>query len=246
VQLCIEHLHTDFERFRAQLGPECVVINCIGRLPGTSPEALEQANTTFPRQLATLLANTPYRLIHISTDAVFAKDAGIVFEDSVPHPDDLYGQTKKAGEIHSPTALTIRTSLLGFNAHKNTGLLEWIRHNPEPIIDGYSTQQWSGCTTLQYAQLCEFLADDEHFHHIRSQTSVLHFAPLVSDKYTIVHTTCQLLHLQKEIKRVESKAVTRVLRSHFNSLLRQLPMHTSIEAAIDELLAFEKNIPYIE
>ena len=94
-----------------------VVVNCIG-LVKQRPEAgdaaaLVRANALFPHELAAACAERGARLVHISTDCVFAGDRGGYAEDDRPDPADLYGRSKLAGEPEGEGVLTLRTSMLG-------------------------------------------------------------------------------------------------------------------------------------
>ncbi len=63
------------------------------------PELALHLNALFPRQLARWTAGRGARLLHISSDAVFADSDGSAYdEDSATAPLNLYGATKAMGD----------------------------------------------------------------------------------------------------------------------------------------------------
>jgi len=81
------------------------------------PEAAWRANAGAPGLLAEACARRGIRLVHVSTDYVFAGDASEPYrEDDEPAPRSLYGRTKLEGERRVraalPDALVVRTSWL--------------------------------------------------------------------------------------------------------------------------------------
>ena len=134
-----------------------VAINCIGAVPrseqgGNSIEAIK-LNTLFPLQLARMCGNDGVRLIHISTDCVFAGRSGPYGQESVPDPVDLYGRSKLLGEVQGPGCLTIRTSLIGRELRGWTGLVEWLISRKETRISGYSRALFTGFPTAVAARI---------------------------------------------------------------------------------------------
>jgi dTDP-4-dehydrorhamnose reductase len=83
---------------------------------------------------------------------VFSGRHGAYREDDVPDPIDLYGRSKLLGEVDSPGALTLRTSIIGRELEHFTGLLEWFLRSG-PVIGGYTRVIWSGVTTNFLARL---------------------------------------------------------------------------------------------
>lgn len=63
------------------------------------PEQAQRINADIPRDLARACTRHGARLIHVSTDHVFAGDAQRPYdEDDAPAPVNAYGQSKRAGE----------------------------------------------------------------------------------------------------------------------------------------------------
>ncbi|HEY3229779.1 MAG TPA: sugar nucleotide-binding protein, partial [Roseiflexaceae bacterium] len=94
-----------------------VVINCIGiikQLPSAKDPIISLViNALFPHRLANLCQAAGARLIHISTDCVFAGRKGMYTEDDVSDAEDLYGRSKYLGEVGAAGCLTLRTSIIG-------------------------------------------------------------------------------------------------------------------------------------
>ncbi|MFD4180088.1 dTDP-4-dehydrorhamnose reductase [Rhodococcus sp. NPDC058514] len=99
--------------------PGTVVINCAAYTAVDAAESDEQAagrvNAVGPRNLATATARVGARLIHMSTDYVFAGDGITPYEsDAATAPRTAYGRTKLDGEravlAVDPNALVVRTA----------------------------------------------------------------------------------------------------------------------------------------
>ena len=116
-----------------------VVINCIGITKHIETEANKNIsislNAIFPHKLSIFCDTLSCRVIHISSDCIFSGRKGFYSEEDIPDASDLYGISKKLGEINSPNHLTIRTSTIGHEINSKNGLLEWFlsqenRFNP--------------------------------------------------------------------------------------------------------------------
>jgi dTDP-4-dehydrorhamnose reductase len=136
-------------------GPD-VVVNCIGlvkqRPEAADAAALVRANALFPHQLHGACAKRGVRLIQISTDCVFAGDRGGYNEDDRPDPADLYGRSKLAGEPEGERVLVLRTSMLGRELDRASGLLEWFL-SVDGEASGYPEAVFTGPTTPVLARL---------------------------------------------------------------------------------------------
>jgi len=130
------------------------VVNCIGIIKqlkaAKDPIESLTINALFPHRLAGLCRAAGARLIHISTDCVFAGTRGSYRESDAPDATDLYGRSKLLGEVGAP-ALTLRTSIIGREMHGSTGLLEWFLSRAGGSADGYTHARFSGVTTTQLA-----------------------------------------------------------------------------------------------
>lgn len=110
---------TDAEAVRAVVAPGDVVINCAAYTAvdraESEPEHAFAINGTGPAVLAAACAETGARLIHLSTDYVFAGDHDTPYEtDDDTGPTTVYGRSKLVGERAvldlAPAAHVVRTA----------------------------------------------------------------------------------------------------------------------------------------
>src|SRR4051812_21026496 len=107
------HVGVDVERpetfgpLLKSLAPACV-INCVGVVKqledAKDPLVAVPINTLLPHRLARLCGEVGARLIHVSTDCVFAGTRGLYREADFADADDLYGRSKLLGEVDYPHA----------------------------------------------------------------------------------------------------------------------------------------------
>ena len=150
----------DFDTVVKAIGdtrPEAVV-NCIGivkQLAAAKDSVSSIAvNALFPHRLARLCRTAGARLIHLSTDCVFAGTKGTPYtEADNPDPIDLYGRTKLLGEVTGADGLTLRTSIVGRELRNRTGLIEWFLSNRGGEVRGYTRALYTGLTTNVCARL---------------------------------------------------------------------------------------------
>lgn len=219
------------------------IINCIGKVqPKDTQEEMISINALFPHKLASLAEEYNCNVIHISTDGVYASLAGKVNESIRPFPLDMYGMTKLLGESQSKGIINIRTSFLGFDSENHKGLLEKVMI-AKKTFPGYIDQHWSGCTTLQFAQLCNKIINENLFDTLRNNSAIYHFAPLVTQtKYAIVKEFSKIKGLDIKIEKIISdKPLTRVLTTKFNRTLFLNEYEKDLHNALKELINYEKN-----
>lgn len=143
----------DWPRFLAALKaarPDALV-NAIG-IVKQRDEAKQavlsiEVNALFPHRLAEACQEIGARLIQISTDCVFSGFKGEYSEIDLPDPVDLYGRTKLLGEVNREGCLTLRTSIIGWELHRRSGLLEWFASQRGKTIRGYDRAIYSGVST---------------------------------------------------------------------------------------------------
>lgn len=134
-----------------------VVINCVGlikQLPDAkNPLNALSLNSLLPHRLAELCRAQHARLIHISTDCVFAGTKGNYSETDIPDANDLYGRSKLLGEVTEDGAVTLRTSIIGpeLNGGRN-GLVEWFL-GEQKTVKGYRRAIFSGLPTVELAHV---------------------------------------------------------------------------------------------
>ena len=139
-----------------------VVVNAIGivKQREASRDVVQslELNALLPHRLARLCQATGARLIHISTDCVFAGDRGGYREDDMADALDLYGQTKHLGEVDEPGCLTLRTSIIGLELSRKKSLIEWYLAQ-SGTISGYTQAVFSGLTTWELARVIRMVIE---------------------------------------------------------------------------------------
>jgi dTDP-4-dehydrorhamnose reductase len=144
----------------ARVRPD-VVVNAVGivkqREAAQDPVLSIEVNALLPHRLARLCKPAGARLVHVSTDCVFSGARGMYTERDPPDPVDLYGRSKLLGEVaDEPHALTLRTSIIGLELARATGLVEWFLAQ-RGTVRGYRRAIYSGLTTAELARALEHL-----------------------------------------------------------------------------------------
>jgi dTDP-4-dehydrorhamnose reductase len=116
-----------------------------------------EINGLFPHLLARVCREHGTRLIHLSTDCVFSGKQGNYNENDRPDPEDVYGFSKLLGETDGRGALTLRTSMIGPELQRKTGLVEWFLAQKGKMVQGWRQAIFSGFTTAELARLIEKL-----------------------------------------------------------------------------------------
>lgn len=133
-----------------------VVVSCIGvvkqRGEAKDPIVSLTVNSLLPHRLAALCRSAGARLIHVSTDCVFAGRTGGYVETDEPDAADLYGRTKQLGEVAGPGALTLRTSIIGRELATSQGLVEWFL-GQKGTAPGFTNAIFSGLTTIELSRV---------------------------------------------------------------------------------------------
>ena len=149
---------TALERALGQAKPEAV-INCVGLIKQrdeASDEALTlRVNAEFPHRLAKRCGEAGARLIHFSTDCIFAGTKGNYTESDPSDAADLYGQSKHQGEVADAHSVTLRTSVIGHELGTNLALLDWFLSQRGQAISGFTKAIYSGFTTLEMARIVD-------------------------------------------------------------------------------------------
>ena len=134
-----------------------VVVNCVGltkhRKEADDPMQAIPLNAVLPHRMADLCKASGARLIHISSDCVFAGTKGNYLEMDAPDATDIYGRTKCLGEaVTYPHAVTLRTSTIGHEFDSTYGLLEWFL-SQKGTCKGFSRAVFSGLPNNVFAQI---------------------------------------------------------------------------------------------
>ena len=132
-----------------------VVVNCIGILVKESEERKALAiliNSYLPHFLEALYSHKNTKVIHLSTDYVFASENAPYKEDSKYDGESFYGRSKALGEVINNKDLTFRMSIIGPDMRKDgIGLFNWFA-SQKGTISGYKGVLWSGVTTIELAK----------------------------------------------------------------------------------------------
>jgi dTDP-4-dehydrorhamnose reductase len=140
----------------AEFAPD-VVVNAAAYTAVDDAEAHEEqayrVNAAGPAVLAATLARRGGRLIHLSTDYVFAGDASVPYDVDAPTaPRTAYGRTKLAGEqavreLLPDASYVVRTAWVygadGPNFVKTMARLERERESVDVVDDQLGAPTWS-------------------------------------------------------------------------------------------------------
>lgn len=141
-----------------------VVINCVGvikqKMESSNIMDAIIINSLIPHQLANICNQTHSRLIHFSTDCVFDGSPGIKKVNDVPNATDLYGTTKRLGEVNYAPALTLRTGFVGRQLSGFEGLFEWVRSQRGKTINGYQNAIYSGFTAMALSRIIRQIIEE--------------------------------------------------------------------------------------
>lgn len=113
-----------------------------------------EINALVPHKLSALCQEVGARLVNMSTDCVFSGRRGSYSERDTPDAEDIYGRSKLLGEVTEAPGITLRTSIIGRELSRKTGLLEWFLAQQGPI-KGFRHAIFSGFTTLEMSRIIE-------------------------------------------------------------------------------------------
>jgi len=168
-----------------------VVINCVGLVKqladAEDPLQAIPINAILPHRLARLCELSGARLVHISTDCVFAGEKGNYCESDPSDAKDLYGKSKYLGEVAYPHTVTLRTSIIGHELQSAHGLVGWFLSQKESC-NGYTEAIFSGLPTVVLAQVIRDVViprpDLSGVYHVAAQPiSKYDLLKLISTEY---------------------------------------------------------------
>lgn len=161
-----------------------IVVNAIGivKQRPISTDVLRslELNAVLPHRLARLCAERGARLIHMSTDCVFAGIRGGYVETDVADATDTYGRTKLLGEVTGEGCLTLRTSIIGLELARFRSLIEWFVRQ-EGRMPGYRRAIFSGLTTAELTRVIAMLMRDHP-----TLNGLYHVASAPISKFTLL------------------------------------------------------------
>jgi dTDP-4-dehydrorhamnose reductase len=161
-------------------------------LAETEEEAAYTVNATAPAHLALAAESVGARLVHVSTDYVFAGDATAPYEVAAPTgPRSAYGRTKLAGEqavlAASPAAYVVRTAWVygatGGNFVKTMARLERERETVSVVDDQRGSPTWSRDLAHGLVELARLAPEPGIYHCTNAgETSWYEFARAVFEE----------------------------------------------------------------
>lgn len=173
-----------------------MVVNCVAVLRsdqryGTAEyvEAAAGVNSVWPARLARVAQEVGCKVVHISSDAVFAHGSRPVSETSPVGPSEPYGLSKALGEVVAENVLNLRLSVIGpSTAGTRRSLWNWLCEQPAgAVVQGYQGAPWAGCTSAQVGRLVADLVRGSAFDTVRAAGSTQHFVPNgTSTKYEVL------------------------------------------------------------
>lgn len=191
-----------------------VVLNCIGIVKqledASRPLPAIALNSLFPHQLAAMCEHKGCRLIHVSTDCVFSGRLPLgqsYREEDEADARDLYGLTKLLGEVREPF-LTVRTSIIGWELERASGLLAWFAAQEGKQVSGYRKAIFSGLTTRALSDVLVQVA--QSFPEL---AGVYHVAAEPIDKFELLTMIRERIDLDCTIRPVDEPVVNRALDS---------------------------------
>ena len=199
-----------------------IVINCIGLVkPFSIANDLLSAisiNSLLPHRISLFCKAAGIRMIHISTDGVFdGKNGGYTEHDEV-NISDIYGMSKFLGEVSSSNCLTLRTSIIGHELKKGSGLVEWFL-SQKGNVRGYTKAIYSGFPTVEFARIIsEYVLPNENL------TGIYHVSAEPISKFDLLHLIANRYVKKIHIQPFEKPVVDRSLDSSaFRSLTGYTP-----------------------
>jgi dTDP-4-dehydrorhamnose reductase len=187
------------------------VINCVGLLnqvADNNPDKAVYLNSYLPHLVANTLKDRKTKLIHMSTDCVFAGNTGPYYEDSLRDGLSFYDRTKALGEVVDDKNLTFRNSIIGPDMNVNgIGLFNWFMKQ-SGTINGYTGAMWTGVTTLTLAKAMERAIDENltGLYNLVNNTSISKYDLLcLFNKYfrnnSLIIYKSDTLSLDKSLRR---------------------------------------------
>lgn len=203
------------------LSDEAYVINCIGWIPQRASGDLSvdkdnawKLNVGLPAELEKISVHMGLRVLQVATDCVFDGAVGNYLETDMHNAQDLYGISKREGELLQPSAMRIRASIIGQDLNSNAGLFAWYKSQPSNgFVTGYTNHMWNGVTTHALSKLFVGIIANDDF-----RAGVQHWIPKDSvSKFTLLNYFKDLVgESGADVKSGESSnSINRTLATRF-------------------------------
>jgi dTDP-4-dehydrorhamnose reductase len=194
----------------ARVRPQ-VVLNAVGLVKqlaeADDPLAALPINALLPHRLARQCALAGARLVHVSTDCVFAGTKGGYVEADPPDAQDLYGRSKLLGEVDAPHAVTLRTSIIGPELGSAHGLVGWFLSR-QGAVRGFTKAMFSGLPTVELARVIR-----DHVLPHPGLRGLYHVSAAPIDKYALLKLVAQAYGRTIEIAPDDRLVIDRSLDS---------------------------------
>ena len=202
--------YDELVRVFARVKPD-VVVNCIGltkhHKDAEDPLLALTLNAQLPHRMADLCDVTGGRLIHVSTDCVFAGTKGNYAEGDATDASDVYGKSKNLGEVDYPHAVTLRTSTIGHELQSAYGLLEWFLAQ-QGRCKGFSRAIFSGLPNTEFARVVQDVVIPRPDLH-----GLYHVGAAPIGKYELLQLIAKVYGKQIDIVRDDDFSIDRSLNS---------------------------------
>ncbi len=214
-----------------------IVVNCVGLVKQLSssenPLITLPINSILPHRLAEICSATNARLIHLSTDCVFSGTKGMYTELDTPDASDLYGLSKRLGEVAYDNTITLRTSIIGHELNGQRSLINWFLAQ-EGTIKGFSKAIFSGLPTIEIARIIE-----KYIIPYPKLKGLYHVSAEPIDKFSLLKLVAKIYNKNIKIKEDNSLKIDRSLDS---SLFRKETGYIppSWPDLISEMFCFQK------
>jgi dTDP-4-dehydrorhamnose reductase len=190
-----------------------LVLNAVGivKQRPLATEAIPSitVNSLWPHVLANACAIHGARLVHVGTDCVFSGSRGHYIETDAPDAFDLYGRSKLLGEVTDQAhAVTLRTSIIGWQLGQPTGLIGWFAANRATHLTGYAKAVFSGLTTRALTELIrDRVLPDGTLH------GLWHVSADPIDKFTLLKGLADALGWEVDLTLADAPVIDRSLDS---------------------------------
>jgi len=190
-----------------------LVLNAVGivkqRADAKAAIPSIEVNSLWPHVLADACARHDARMVHVSTDCVFSGSRGMYLETDVPDAFDMYGRSKLLGEVTDrENAVTLRTSIIGWQVDKPTGLVGWFAEHRHERLKGFTKAVFSGLTTRALTEVIRDVVLEDP-----SLTGLWHVSVEPIDKYTLLTKLAGYLGWEVDITPSEDLVIDRSLDS---------------------------------
>lgn len=233
--LNFEKIESIMNEFRPDL-----LVNCIGLIKQAPSHnsSLQNVmlNSVLPLKLSDICKSFNCRLILFSTDCVFSGSKGMYREDDFCDADDIYGRSKKLGEVsYEKHVLTIRTSIVGRELRGHGSLVDWFLKS-EGTVNGYKNAIFSGLPTKYLASVInQFVIPDP------TLSGLFHVSTEPISKFDLLNLIKSHLKLDIEVQPQYEFKIDRSLNSdRFRNRTGFLPLPW--DQLISEI--FPHDIPY--